>query len=107
MTRENQKLIETLGDCIAECNNCIISCLNEPNVKMLAHCIKMNMDCVEICKVTLSFVSRDSEHAFQLRDECEEICRCCANECSKHEHMEHCRICAEVCRETAALCRMI
>jgi hypothetical protein len=73
---------------------------------MLTHCISINMDCAEICQTTYSLVSRDSENAFQMRDECEEVCRACADECAKHE-MAHCRLCAEICREAAALCRVI
>ncbi|MDQ3108478.1 MAG: hypothetical protein M3R17_01165 [Bacteroidota bacterium] len=57
---ENQKLIEVLGKCIAECKSCAVDCLNEANVKMLTRCIKLNLDCAEICKVTSSFVARDS-----------------------------------------------
>ena len=30
-----------------------------------------------------------------------EVCEACAEECEKHQHMEHCRLCAESCRKCA------
>jgi hypothetical protein len=101
---ENQNLMEALAKCIAECNHCAMACLEEKEVAEMTRCIRLCLDCAEICKVTASFVARDSEHAHQLRDECEEICLNCAGECETHSHMEHCRLCALVCRECAAAC---
>lgn len=38
---------------------------------------------------------------------CAELCDACAAECEKHEHHEHCRICAESCRRCAEQCRQL
>ena len=101
---QNQGLIDALARCAAECSHCATACLDEQDVKMLARCIKLDMDCAEICKLGISYVSRGSEHAQHILNECAEICEACATECEKHSHMEHCKRCAEVCRECAEAC---
>jgi hypothetical protein len=104
---KDENVIKALAECIAECNRCLTACLDEPEVGMLTRCIKLNMDCAEICALTITYIARDSEHTFQVRDECEEICLHCAHECEKHTNMEHCMVCAEVCRHCAEICRVL
>lgn len=105
--QQNRALIDALNKCAAECNHCAVACLEEQDVKMLARCIKLDIDCAEICSLAISFVARGSEHAQHLLDECADICNACAEECEKHAAMgmEHCRSCAEVCRACAEACK--
>ena len=100
----NQQLVTMLNQCAAACNRCATACLNEKDVKMLARCIQLDIDCAQLCQLVASFVARDSTHAVPLMDECAELCNVCADECEKHSHMEHCRVCAETCRRCAELC---
>jgi hypothetical protein len=102
---KNRALLEALHKCAEECSHCTAACLEEEDVKMLARCIRLNMDCAEICSLAISFVSRGSEHAQHLLDECADICFACAEECRKHQHMEHCKRCAEVCTACAEACQ--
>lgn len=105
MSHEKHKeTIDLLLECATECNHCASACLDEQDVKMLARCIKLDLDCAEICYLTASFLSRGSEHAEHLMKECAEICEDCAKECEKHQHMEHCKRCAEICHECAEAC---
>jgi len=108
MAHENNKsLIEALDQCAAECNHCATACLDEQDVKMLSKCIKLDLDCADICRLTSSLIARGSEHGFHLLKECAEICDACAKECERHaSHMEHCRECAEKCRKCAEECRI-
>ena len=101
---QNKGLLNTLNECAAECYHCAAACLGEKDVKMLTNCIRMDIDCAEICKTTASFLARGSEHAAHLLKECAEICNDCAEECEKHIHMEHCKRCAEICRACAEAC---
>ncbi len=103
----DERVIESLAKCVADCHRCIQACLASPDLDRLARCIKLNMDCAEMCELTARFIARDSENTFQVRDECEEICLYCAQECEKHAYIEHCRICAEACRECAKTCRVL
>ncbi len=101
------QLIAALNNCAAECNHCATVCLDEQDVKMLAKCIKLDIDCAEICTLTASLLARGSEHGNHLKKECAEVCDACADECEKHAKMgmDHCKICAEACRACADACR--
>ncbi len=104
MENGNSKLISILSDCADACNNCSTACLEEKDIQMMVACIRLDMDCAQICQVTAAFISRNSDHAKHLMKECAEICSKCANECSKHKHMEHCKKCAEACKRCAEAC---
>ena len=101
---KNSVLIDTLNSCVIECNHCAMACLDENEVKMMARCIKLDIDCADICRLTASLLARGSEHGEHLLKECAGICNACAQECEKHSNMEHCRTCAEVCRHCAEEC---
>src|SRR3954469_17433388 len=96
----NETLIRKISDCATECNKCLASCLEEEDVSMMARCIELDLDCSEICILTSSFVSRDSESTATLLPMCAEICNACAEECSKHD-LDHCQKCAAICKECA------
>ena len=101
----NRSLLETLNNCAAECDHCITACLQEQDVKMLVRCIRLDIDCSEICRLAASYVARGSDHAEHILRECAELCNSCAEECNKHaHHMDHCRTCAEACRACAEAC---
>lgn len=104
---QNKHLLDVLNNCAAECNHCATACLDEQDVKMLAKCIKLDIDCADICTLTASLIARGSEHGMHLLKECAEVCNACAAECEKHAKMgmEHCRECAEVCRACAKACQ--
>ena len=102
--KTNESLITTLNNCAAVCNHCITACLEEDDVKMLANCIKLDIDCAEMCNFTAGLIARGSAHASHLMAECADICNACADECEKHTHMEHCKECAEACRKCAEAC---
>ena len=103
---KNQSMIDAMNDCTAECNHCASACLEEQNVQSLTRCIKLDIDCAEICSLTASFVARGSEHAMHLMKECAEICDTCAEECEKFaDQYDHCKKCADACRSCAEECR--
>lgn len=102
----NRELLDALNRCAEECNHCATACLDEQDVKMLSRCIKLDIDCADICQLAAAYVARGSEHVQHLLKECADICEACAAECEKHaaHGMEHCRTCAEACRRCAEAC---
>ena len=103
--QHSKPLLDALNNCAAECNHCTSACLEEQDVKMLAKCISLDMDCAAICTLTASLIARGSEHGKHLLKECAEVCNACADECEKHaDHMDHCKKCAEACRACATAC---
>jgi hypothetical protein len=104
MENKNSNILSVLAECKAACNNCLTSCLDEKDVKMMAKCIKLDLDCAKICEITADFISRQSDHAQHLIKECIEICTKCAQECVKYD-MEHCQRCAVACKKCAEVCK--
>lgn len=102
---QNKKLLDELHRCALECSHCATACLDEENVKMMARCIRLDVDCAELCRLVSAFFARGSEHAKHLLAECAELCEDCASECERHAHMEHCARCAEACRACAEACK--
>lgn len=98
------QLVESLENCIAACNNCAASCLDEDNVQAMINCIKLDLDCADVCQIALKLLARDSRHANSVIELCKEICEECAAECENHEY-DHCQQCANACRRCEDRCR--
>jgi hypothetical protein len=96
-------LIKKLIDCALACEHCATQCLQEHDVKMMTACISLDRDCADICLQAVRLLQRDSGLALQYLLICEEACRLCAEECSKHNH-DHCQACAAACITCAEAC---
>lgn len=96
--------IEACNSCAVACNDCAAACLQEPDVKMMARCIAMDIDCAQLCAVAAAMMARGSDHAGAICAICAEVCQACGDECAKHD-MEHCRQCARACHACADACR--
>ena len=99
-----QSCIDACYECATACDHCAASCLKEKDVKMMARCIALDIDCAEYCRLAAAFMARGSEHAAEICTTCAEICEKCGEECGKHQ-MAHCQECAEACRRCAEECR--
>ena len=51
MTDEFKKCIEACYLCAAACDNCAASCLAEEELEMMRECIRMDMQCANICRL--------------------------------------------------------
>lgn len=96
--------IEACEQCAAACNHCSTACLQEQDVKMMARCIALDIDCAVMCQLAAAAMARASEHAQAICGLCADICEACGEECAKHQ-MDHCQACAEACRRCAQECR--
>ncbi|MCY1341836.1 putative cysteine-rich protein YhjQ [compost metagenome] len=77
------------ADCIAACNacaaaalKCAAACLEEQDVRRMARCIALDMDCAGIAQLVC--------------EDCAEVCKWCKEECERHD-AEHCQECARAC----------
>jgi hypothetical protein len=106
------KCIDECFGCTQTCVACADACLGEDNVKMLAKCIRLNLDCADICENTGRLLSRQQQPDLELLrrglELCGLACRKCAEECERHapKH-EHCRICAQSCRSCLRACEQL
>jgi hypothetical protein len=105
-------VIDQLLACAQACTSCADACLGEDHhLTELVRCIRLNLDCADVCDTTARVLTRQTEFepalARSLLAACAEACATCAEECERHAAMgmEHCRVCAEVCRRCEEQCR--
>ena len=101
---------DALSDCAQACTADVAADLSEHNVAEMIRCIRLCLDCADICAATLGVLSRQAEYdagvTRPLLEACAAICRSCGDECERHARMhEHCRICGEACRRCEQACR--
>ncbi|HEX6075024.1 MAG TPA: four-helix bundle copper-binding protein [Micromonosporaceae bacterium] len=103
------RCIEACFECAQACTACADACLSENNVADLVKCIRTNLDCADICDTTGRVLSRHTGYDANLTrtvlEACAQACKACGDECAAHEHMEHCRVCAEACWRCERACR--
>jgi hypothetical protein len=105
------RCIEACYDCAESCTQCADDCLSEESIGELTTCIRLNLDCADVCATTGRVVSRQTGHDANVTSAvllaCIATCRSCGDECERHgEHgMEHCRVCAEECRRCEQACQ--
>ncbi len=99
-------------ECSAVCTACADACLGErEHLTHLVRCVRLNLDCADICAATGRVLSRLTEAdqgvlRAQLQA-CVAACRACGDECTNHaQHMNmaHCAVCAESCRRCEEAC---
>ncbi|MBI5443222.1 MAG: four-helix bundle copper-binding protein [Deltaproteobacteria bacterium] len=105
--------VEECFRCADTCTVCADACLGEPEMlSKLVRCIRLNLDCSEVCATTGRLLAvqteRDPELTRAQLQACAAACRICAAECEKHAAMhEHCRVCAEECRRCEESCKKV
>ena len=104
MNQQFQSCIEACNACAVACDTCSVACLHEDDVKMMARCIALDIDCAALCRVASGIMARGGNLAGMICQVCAEACEACADECEKHA-MQHCRDCAQACRRCAGECR--
>jgi hypothetical protein len=101
--RTHEELVNTLMNCAATCEYCATACLKEEDIDMMRNCIMLDRDCADICRLTATLLSRNSDNTDRILEVCAEVCQKCADECKHHEH-DHCQDCARVCSDCAEAC---
>ena len=101
--------IEACFHCAGICHSCADACLSEDMVKELAACIRLDLDCADVCFATGTLLLRrtgsNEEVMRRMLDTCAAACRACAEECERHaDHHMHCKHCAQACRECERAC---
>jgi hypothetical protein len=102
--------IDALNECLQACTADADDDLGEQHVPDLVKCIRLCLDCADVCAATISVTSRQTEYdpnvTRPLLEACATACKICGDECEQHAQMhEHCRVCAEACRRCEQACR--
>ena len=81
----NDALIRCLEECYScaqTCTSCADACLAEEMVAQLRQCIRLNLDCADICLTTGKVLSRHTGYDANLTraviDACRTACKACA-----------------------------
>lgn len=102
-TASHQACIEACNACAEACDRCTIACLQEPQPKLMARCIALDIDCAQACRMAAAYMSRGSGLDSAACAFCAMVCTSCAEECELHA-MDHCKACADACRACAREC---
>lgn len=110
--KELADTIDALTGCATTCTQCADACLSERDVAAMAACIRLDLDCADICGTTARVIARQTAYdagvTRAMLEACIAVCSACAAECGQHgQHMDHCRICAEACRRCEQACRTL
>jgi hypothetical protein len=101
--------IAAISDCAQACTADTDADLGEQNLAEMVTCIRLCLDCTDICTATSGVISRMAEYdpsvARPLLEACVAICKSCGDECERHAHYEHCRVCEQACRRCERACR--
>ena len=100
-------VIEAAENCAIACSHCASACLDEPDVDEMTDCIRLDLDCAELCRLLSALMSRGSRFSKEMCRVCAVACEACARECERHADMEHCRVCAEACRRCQDACNRV
>src|SRR5690625_7353224 len=96
-----QSCIDACYQCAAACDHCATACLGEDDVKMMAHCIALDIDCAAICRMAAASMARGSQFAQQICKRCADICEACGEGGAKHQ-ADHCQASAPAWTRRAA-----
>jgi hypothetical protein len=102
--------IDALSDCVQACTADADADLSESDLPDMVKCIRLCLQCTDVCAATLGVLSRPAEYDANvtrpLVEACVAICRSCGDECERHAKMHaHCRVCEESCRRCEQACR--
>jgi len=102
--------IDAITECAQACIADTDADLSEQNVAEMVRCIRLCLDCADVCTATAGVTSRPADYDANvtkpLLEACVAICRSCGDECERHARIhEHCRVCAEACRRCEQACR--
>jgi hypothetical protein len=102
--------IDALSDCAQACTADADADLGEQNLAEMVRCIRLCLDCADVCTATIGVISRQADYhpgvTGPLLEACVAICKSCGDECERHApHHEHCRVCEQACRRCEQACR--
>ena len=102
--------IDALTDCAQACIADADADLSEQNMTEMVKCIRLCLDCADVCTATIGVTSRQASYDVNvtrpLLEACVAICKSCGDECERHAQMhEHCRVCEQACRRCEQACR--
>jgi hypothetical protein len=101
--------IDALVDCAQACTADADANLSESDLADMVRCIRLCLNCADVCGAAARVTSRPAQYeaavTVPLLQACVASCKSCGDECERHAHMRHCRVCGEACRRCEQACR--
>lgn len=97
-------LLNFIYECQTKCKYCFNACLEEEKIDMMRRCLKLTVECADICDLTASSLSYEGDFTEDVLAVCIKACHDCGQECRKHEYL-HCIECAKACEECVRACK--
>ena len=83
------RCIDACAGCAQACTACADACLSEDAVAELRKCIRLDLDCADVCAATERVLTRqtgyDASTSKAQLQACREACSTCAEECRRCE----------------------
>src|SRR5260370_14604269 len=102
--------LDALSDCAQACAADADADLSEQNLAEMVRCIRLCLDCTDVCTATLGVVSRQTDYdpaiTRPLLAACVATGKSCGDERARHApRYEHSRGCEQACRPSETACR--
>lgn len=97
--------VSAVEACASTCSATVAYCLTQGGDYVDEHNLKSLIDCMEVCLLTASLVSRGSQYGEQVMQVCAEACRDVAMAAARFEQDPHMRSCAGTARLAEEWCR--
>ncbi len=104
VTNNYQSCIDTCNKCAQECYECYEACLNEPDLNARRSCVKILIECANMCEMASGLMSINSRFAKDHCKMCATVCDTCTTLCNMFKD-DHCQKCADICSICANECR--
>ena len=104
VANDYQKCIDACNRCAQACYECFEACLSEADVRARTKCIKMLVECAQMCQMSAAGMASNGRFIKEHCNLCATVCDACAQECNMFKD-QHCKQCAQECRTCAQECR--
>jgi hypothetical protein len=98
------RCIDTCAECYDVCSQTLTYSLEKQGELLDATHIRQLLDCISTCKLTHDLMLRNSRHHEAACGLCADVCRACAETCSRFQNDEQLSRCAEMCSRCAETC---
>ena len=101
---ETLLLLNYIYECQTKCKSCFNRCLEEQSLDVMRKCLKVTVECANVCELTASSIMFEGDFSPEMLDICISSCEACRIECSTHNNI-YCAECAAMCGECSEACR--
>lgn len=103
---KQHKCISACKECAAACLRSAIACMQENDSDAMLNCIADDLDCAEMCILTIQAMLRGGKNLNAYYRMCADICQNMSLESADRE-LELCQFCADMRARCADACREV